>query len=802
MKQLFTVLFYFLSFSFLATGQTNNCTYTVKGQVLDVETKQPIPFVSVKVKGAQNHIITDEQGVFLIKNLCTEDNTLIVSCFGYCDSVCEHHHQHEEAPHIYLTQKVSELESVIIQAQKSREEGSKSFSQTTLQKEEISENPTASLADVVAKQQGVTLVSTGVNVQLPVIHGLYGNRILILNNGLKHGFQNWGSDHAPEININAAHTITIVKGAAGVRYGPEALAGAIVVEPNPIHLQEPFYVNVGTDVQSNGRGGNMQAELGEGFRNWSYFLNGSYTKLGDRKAPDYNLTNTGKEEQSFDVGMQYHGENWNSKLYYSYVGQNLGLLRSSVADSGDAFKKAVSSERPTFIRPFSYDINQPNQEVQHHLVKAELNWWYADKGKLTLILGQQFNKRKEFDVRRNANLPIINLDLRTTDVQLEWKHPDIGLLKGMVGVQSFSQNNDNNPGTNTTPFIPNYNTNRYSAFLLEGISLGTHTLEAGLRLDYEYNNIRGRKIENVVFKDEYSFTNATASLGYIKKIGDNKSFRANLGTAWRVPNVAELYSFGQNRFKLSYGLLRYQEDDRFGVNTNNVIKMDTSNVEPEVGYKFTNEFHMHQQENTHTVTFYSHYIKNFVFEKPLGVLGTFSGPTPAFIYSQADSFFTGLDYTWEKDWSEQLCGTLGLSYLWSKNVIDNEPLINQPPLFVDYKLDWNMKDFWKFDSSKISIKPSYTFQQFNAPRTVSPDDLIEGIVPININSEIFDFKKAPKSYFLLDIAWRFSYKRIKGSIAANNVLNTSYRSYLNSLRYFADDLGRNFHIGLQYTFKE
>ena len=104
-------------------------------------------------------------------------------------------------------------------------------------------------------------------------------------------------------------------------------------------------------------------------------------------------------------------------------------------------------------------------------------------GKFTLLLSQQINQRQEFDVRRNADLPIIDLELHTTDIQLMWDHPSFGSLEGKVGLQYFSQNNDNNPGTQTTPFIPNYNTHRFSAFVIESIQKGNNTYEFGLRLD-------------------------------------------------------------------------------------------------------------------------------------------------------------------------------------------------------------------------------------------------------------------------------------------------------------------------------
>lgn len=797
MKQLPLLLFILIWSSFL-NAQTEPCTNYVSGKVLDVDTDQPIPDAVVKVKDTEKYAITNAEGNFKIDGLCSEKNTLIISCIGYADSTKPH--EHDSAIHFYLTEEVTGLDEVTIQAQRTKEKGTETISQVTLSKAEIKSNPTQSLAASLSGLQGVTFTSTGTNVQLPVIHGLYGNRILVLNNGLKHGFQNWGTDHAPEIDIASANNLTVIKGASGVRFGPEALGGAIIVEPNPLLLNNPLYAELGTTYQTNGRGYNANLEIGNGTEKWSYFLNGNYTKIGDRYAPDYSLTNTGKEEKAFSFGTLYHLNKWDFKIYYSYVDQNLALLRSSIADSGDSFIRAIGADEPIIINPFSYDINQPNQTTQHHLAKAEINWWYANDAKLTLIGGIQLNKRDEFDVRRNADLPIIDLDLLTHDYQLEWKHPQWHGLDGLVGVQYFHQNNDNNPGTLVTPFIPNYNTDRYSAFATETLNFGKNTFEAGVRFDFESNDVRGREANNDIFRDKYNFSNITASLGFVRELSENSTFRTNLGTAWRTPNMEELFSFGQHGFKTTFGLLRFT-DTNGELSTGDVIPFEDSTVDPEKGYKFINEFQTHYSGNSHSLTVYSHYIQNYIFDRPIGVFGTVRGPMPAFIFDQADAFFAGVDYSWKKEWSDQISGTFGLSYLWSRNISENEPLINQPPITTSYELQWDQGKIWLFDSSKWAIRPSYTFQQFQAPRTVTPQSLIDGTEVITTSSEIFDFIDAPMGYFLLDLSWNFKWKNLNGSIMAQNLLNTNYRDYLNEMRYFANEPGRNILFTLNYLLK-
>ncbi len=797
---LFTFLFMWSSLSF---AQKDTCNISIKGQVLDIDTKEPIPYASVKVSGKNKFTMTNVEGKFTLNGLCSDESTLVISCFGYCDTLCQHNHHHDHSSHFYLTQKVQKLDEVVIKAEQLKSKGTESISQEIIKKEDIVVSPSQTLASTIANVDGITFTSTGTNVQLPIIHGLYGNRVLVLNNGLKHGFQNWSNDHAPEIDVTSANSITILKGASGVQFGPEALGGAIIIETNPLHLNEPLSVDLGTAYQTNGRGYSANFGLNQGFKKWSYYINGNLSRVGDRNSPDYMLSNSGKEEQSASSGLRFHHKKFDLKFQYSYVEQNLAFLRASIAESANSFIKAINAEKPDsdYIKPFSYEIKEPNQLTAHHLAKAELGWWYSDHAKLTLRAGRQMNYRQEFDVRRNAEKPIIDLDLITSDYQLEWKHTEKFHLDGLAGLQYFEQENLNNPGTGTTAFIPNYVTRRWSAFIIESTHIGKNSIELGLRVDAENNYIAGRETNQELFIDDFNFNNLTASIGIVRKMSDQVSFRSNIGSAWRTPNMAELYSFGQRGFKNSYGLLRYYTNSEGKIRTNRVTEFRNSDVKVEKGYKFINELEINKNKNRHVITAYANYIENFIFDRPYAVLGTIRGPMPAFIFDQADAFFAGLDYSWKNELTKHLSSKFGLSYLFPFNLDDKESLINQPPIQVNYELKLKMNDFWKFESSSISLMPTYTFQQFQAPRTVTPEELIDREVIVDANSEIFDFADAPDGYFLLGIAWNFKWKSFTGGIRVENALNTSYRDYLNEMRYFADEVGRNVIFNLNYKFK-
>ena len=803
---------YLLLMSSLEVQSQDICDKSISGKIIDNETKSPLSDVIVRsisdpqvygnrvlYNSSGKFSISDENGNFLLEDLCAEEDSLIFSRIGYQDTLISLDTDYWS---VSLTEKSVELENVIISDEREKILGAQTMSRQSISLDDRVIDRTSSFASIASEVDGVTFISTGSNVERPVIHGLYGNRVLVLNNYLKHGFQNWGDDHAPEINVSSVDRISVLKGSSGVRFGPEALGGAIIVEPDPMKLNQPYYFNTNFGYQTNGRGRNFSFDTGKGYKNLGFNVGLSHIKIGDRHAPSYSLTNSGKEEKGFNIGFHYHLSNFDIKFYYSYVDVNLALLRSSVFHSGNAISRAISSEEPLFIRPFSFDINEPNQLVDHHLAKVNINWWYNENDKLSFVFGRQLNKRKEFDVRRNAEKPIIDLDLITTDLMIDWDHSFSENSDGLIGLHFFNQDNDNNPGTSTTPYIPNYNTNRYSFFLIENLKFGNKQFEIGIRVDNEDYNVRGREVSQKIFRDEHSLTNTTFSVGFENKLSERFSFRTNLGSAWRTPNMAELYSFGSHGFKNSFGLLRYYYNENNELRTDKVTIMSESLLSPEKSLKLINELDYKSEKNEIKLTLFSNYIMNYVFQRPIGLFGTIRGPMPYFIFDQNDVLFIGSDFTIKREFSKKFNSSLALNYLWSNNLDNNGKLINQPPVRIENNLNFKIDSFWKVDFSEISISPSYSFHQFQAPMTITPENLINGTASITSESDIFDFKDAPEGYFLLDFSWKININDFGVSLIVKNLLNEKYRNYLNEMRYFADEPGRNFIINLSYNFKK
>ncbi len=200
----------------------------------------------------------------------------------------------------------------------------------------------------------------------------------------------------------------------------------------------------------------------------------------------------------------------------------------------DDLRQAQVVDTPLYSLPFSDDINQPRQEVRHDLIKGSVR--YTGKNhSLKLQYDNQINRRQEFGVRR-GDAPNIDLELRTQSVDLDWNHPDLGPVSGKIGVQWLQKANDNQPGTNTVPFIPNYDEERLGIYLIESLSVGKGLLEAGIRYDQLESEITGREPDNTIYRNTILYRNLSGTIGWEHPVGKKGSCRA-LIPIWRDPRT-------------------------------------------------------------------------------------------------------------------------------------------------------------------------------------------------------------------------------------------------------------------------
>lgn len=225
-------LLFVFSFIFpLILHAQHSCTFTLQGHVYDEDTQLPLNGVTLSLPALQKQTTTNEHGFFQFNNLCKQSLEINFRAVGFQDLALEWSLPSDTPLKVFLQHSSIHLHEVHIVAHQQKLKTTASVS--TLTKDDLALSKGESLANVLKATPGVTMLQTGATIAKPVIHGMHSNRVLMVNNGIKQEGQQWGAEHAPEIDPFVASTIHVIKGAESVRYGSEAIGGVVLVEPAP-----------------------------------------------------------------------------------------------------------------------------------------------------------------------------------------------------------------------------------------------------------------------------------------------------------------------------------------------------------------------------------------------------------------------------------------------------------------------------------------------------------------------------------------------------------------------------------------
>jgi len=185
-----------------------------------------------------------------------------------------------------------------------------------------------------------------------------------------------------------------------LQYGGDAIGGVILMEQLPFAKTDSLFGKTILNGVSNGRGVSASTELIRTFEN-GWFIKGqaSYKRIGDRETPEYILSNTGIKEIGGSLAAGKNLFEWGWNLNYSYYDAEIAILRASHVGNIDDLIRSINNQTPLFVRPFTYDINNPRQKVTHHLGKLSFYKRFEGLGKWNLQYDFQSNNRLEFDVR-------------------------------------------------------------------------------------------------------------------------------------------------------------------------------------------------------------------------------------------------------------------------------------------------------------------------------------------------------------------------------------------------------------------
>ena len=293
---------------------------------------------------------------------------ILLSCMVMSNSTLVNAQDIEHIPRHHLKDTIT-LGEVVVKSK--RQIVTPNSVSTTLTHDDIARAAGKSLASMLENVSGVSMLQTGSNVAKPVIHGMYGNRILVVSRGARLTGQQWGIDHAPEIDKNAYNDVVVVKGSESVRYGAEALGGIILMNAKPLpYGSKGVQADVMSYYGSNGRQigavGQMQGTLPFN-RQIAWSLQGSFEHSGDRSTAAYLLNNTGMRQRNVAFSLGYQRDPWKFETGYSLFWQKMGVMRSAQMGNEQLLQERIRIGQPVEFTPFTYQIDYPFQLSLIHI---------------------------------------------------------------------------------------------------------------------------------------------------------------------------------------------------------------------------------------------------------------------------------------------------------------------------------------------------------------------------------------------------------------------------------------------------
>jgi len=754
----------------MAMAQPDACTLTLSGRVIDEHDGQALSFAEIFIPSLGKGGVADEEGRFRIEGLCAGTYTLRVAHLG-CEPIThevrltkdlvidfklEHH-----------VEELKELEVIL-----DRPDENVGHARQALGREAMVSAGGQSIAEMLAALPGVTLLTSGPSIAKPVIHGLSGNRILTLNQGVRQEDQQWGTDHAPSIDPLSSDRLTVVKGAASVQYGSDAIGGVVIAEP----VELPRKPGLSGELRGigilNGRGGGGSVMLQGGVPGLSglgWRVQASGRAVGDGEAARYNLSNTGAREWAASASIGFRDHRRSAAFYYSRFERELGILRAAHIGSTTDLQRAIESGVPWYVEDFTYGIDAPRQTVTHHLLKASAGISLTDRNRLDATYAYQGNARQEYDIRRGGRSarPSLDLFLGTHTGELILKHWLGPHVHGKAGFTGLLQANYNVPGTGVRPLLPDYQRWNAGAFVLEHFPFGDRLeLEAGARAEATAIDVDLGTGDSP--NRRYDFFNHALSAGANWQPRDSLQLRVNLSSAFRPPHVSELHSQG-----LHHSAAAIEEGDA-SLGSERALKavLDASAA--------TRNGRLRIDATLHAAR-----IDGYIYQRPDGTRLTIRGAFPVFRYTATDAVITGADLSMQARLGKGFTAVLKGSAVRGRDMEQGDWLFLMPGDRMELKLRKQVKVIGEWRELEAEVSSLVVLKQWRYQADL-------------------DFTNPPADYHVLSAtlsaARRMGKHELRIGMRGSNLLNAAYRDYLDRFRYYADARGIDIQLWLALTF--
>jgi iron complex outermembrane receptor protein len=711
---------------------------TVSGQVRQAGTLQPIAKATVIVEGTRIEATTDADGRFSLANLPAGEQHIVVVAPGYQPLRLEVTIGQAAPPpfDLLLAGEVHYRETISVSPD--ARDIFESYQPTSvIAGQDLAKQLEASLGATLENQPGVAERSFGPGPSRPVIRGLDGDRVLILEDSQRVGdLSSQSGDHGVTVNPASSSRIEVVRGPATLLYGSSAIGGLVNVisDTIPNAKIEGAHGNVVLDAGSGAKEFGTAMDLKWGNGQWAVHAGASGRRSGDVEAPDGEIENTQSRSGFGNVGVAWTGEN-------SFFGASYGY---------DDTKYGI---------PF-VEEGQIQLTPRRHMVGVK-----AASNKLN---GAIEGFRASFASRRYRHEELVGNEVGTrfendtTEGDLLVRHRPAGRLSGTVGLWFLNRDFS---ATGEEALSPPVRERGVAGFFYEELTWPHVTAQFGARVNHASYDPEA----DLLSRD---FTDASASAGLLFRpaaANDRVTLAFNLARAARNPALEELYFFGPHpgNFAFEIGNVDLRSEKALGFDVS--LRWRAPRVSGEITY-FRNSIDDYIFRNPITE---EEFDERFGHEAHAGEEEEEEeghGEFPFIEFEAADSLLQGIEAHVDFDLSRGFEIELGLDHVRGELRASNQPLPRIPPFRFRGGLHYRASAFQAgFDVTAVAKQ-----------------------------DRVFGEETPTDGYNLLKLfaAYSFGTARVVHTITArlDNATNELYRNHLSLIKDFVPEMGRSFKV--------
>src|SRR6267143_4965275 len=458
--------------------------------------------------------------------------------------------------------------------------------------QELAQRNPVSIGEALDGQLGVAKLSFGPGSGRPIIRGFDGDRVLVLQDGLRlGGIASQSADEVEPIDVLSLDRVEIVKGPATLLYGSNAIGGVV----NGISTNDVYQKGLSGYLTTFGGTNNWQAGVSGGFKygvkDFLIFGSGGAQKANDYRTPVGAVLNSFARTGSVSGGAGWFPRKGWLVFNYSYDRRRHGIP----------------------VRPDAIDFESLRERRQSFQVKGGLRDLHSVIENVDVALSYNNYKAREFEFESDENKTELEstANNKNFNYRANLSHRRYGKFSGTFGLSGFTR--DYKSIGKEAP-APRTKQDSFAVFGLERVDFERIGFQFGGRIEQNGYNPEGN------FRKR-NFVGFSGSAGVRVPIWMGGSIIANYQHSFRAPALEELYNNGPHP-----GIL--------------VFDIGDSNLHSEQG----DGVDISLRHQTNRVRFegsvYYYNLRNFVYTAFTGATDQ-SSNLPIVNYAQANSRFTG-----------------------------------------------------------------------------------------------------------------------------------------------------------------